>query len=451
MTNIGLRPARCPSHASCRRAALALFAVLSGACAEKTPPPRATPVVAVTKAIRGPLPYVINAPGQVEPARTVNVQSQVSGMLIRVAFTEGDEVKQGQLLFEIDPRPFRAELLRVTSNLVRDSANLAQANGVVKRYSALAKDGYVTAEQMDQVSATAAALVGTVAADKASVDAARVAVDQSAIRAPISGRTGVLAIKAGNLVRALADLLVTINEVRPVLVKFSIPERDFAEMRRRSGVDAQLQVDIRPGTSSDSSRAILSRLAFVDNSINQSTGTVILKSRAPNTDGALWPGQFVNVGLELSVDSNAVTVPSQAVVTSQTGTFVFIVDAASKAQRRPVKVGRTSGPIVVIAEGLEGGETVITDGQNRLNNNVTVEIRSLNGRGGRGGDGRRGKPVASDSTGGRGSRGPRGGGPDGAGGADGAGSAGGASGAGSPASAGAPASVGARGGRGKAP
>ncbi|MDQ6612433.1 MAG: efflux RND transporter periplasmic adaptor subunit, partial [Gemmatimonadota bacterium] len=399
MTNIGLRPERCPLHISRRRAALAVFAVLSvGACAEKKPPPRATPVVAVTKAVRGPLPYVVNAPGQVEPARTVNVQSQVSGMLTRVAFSEGDEVKQGQVLFEIDPRPFRAELLRVTSNLARDSTNLAQANGVAKRYAALAKDGYVTGEQMDQVNATAAALVGTVAADKASVDAAKVAVDQSVIRAPISGRTGILALKAGNLVRASTDLLVTINEVRPVLVKFSIPERDFAEMRKRAGTAAPLEVGIRPGASSDSARVIPSKLAFVDNSINQSTGTVILKSRAPNTDGALWPGQFVQVGLELSVDSNTVTVPSQAVVTSQTGTFVFVVDEASKAQRRPVKVGRTSGLLVVIAEGLEGGETVITDGQNRLNDNVTVEIRSLTGRGGRGGDGKRGKSVANDSS-----------------------------------------------------
>lgn len=404
MTNNGLRPVRRPHSVSRRRSALALLAVLSvGACQEKKAPPRSTPVVAVIKAAKGPLPYVVNAPGQVEPARTVNVQSQVSGMLTRVAFTEGDEVKEGQVLFEIDPRPFRAEFSRVTSNLARDSANLAQANGVVKRYAALAKDGYVTGEQMDQVSATAAALVATVAADKASVEAAKVAVDQSIIRAPIAGRTGVLALKAGNLVRASIDMLVTINEIRPVLVKFSIPERDFAEMRKRSGIDAQLDVGIRPGTSSDSSRAIPSKLTFVDNSINQSTGTVVLKSRAPNNDGALWPGQFVHVALELSVDSNAVTVPSQAVVTSQTGTFVFIVDDASKAQRRTVKVGRTSGPLVVIAEGLEGGETVITDGQNRLNDNVTVEIRSLSGRGGgRGGDAKKGKSVANDSSAGAG-------------------------------------------------
>jgi multidrug efflux system membrane fusion protein len=411
MTTNGPRPVRRPLAQS-RHALLALSLLISlGACQDQKAPPRATPVVAVTKAIRGPLPYLVNAPGQVEPARTVTVQSQVSGMLTRVAFTEGDEVKEGQVLFEVDPRPFRAELSRVLSNLARDSANLAQADGVVKRYSALAKNGYMTAEQMDQVTSTAAALAATVAADKASVEAARVAVDQSVIKAPISGRTGALAIKAGNLVRASTDALVTINEVRPVLVRFSIPERDFSEMRKRSGVNAALDVAIRPGTSSDTSVAIKSRLSFVDNSIDQSTGTVVLKSRAPNLDGALWPGQFVNVALQLSVDSNAVTVPSQAIVTSQTGTFVFVVDANSKAQRRPVKVGRTSGPNVVIAEGLQGGETVITDGQNRLNDNVTVEIRSLNGKGTKSGDTKSGQTVADDSTGGgRGGRGAPGGG-----------------------------------------
>jgi multidrug efflux system membrane fusion protein len=410
MTINGPRPLRRP-YTQSRQILLALsFLLGTVGCQEKKAPPRSTPVVAVATANRGPLPYIVNAPGQVEPARTVNVQSQVSGMLTRVAFAEGEEVKQGQVLFEIDPRPFRAELARVQSNLARDSATLSQAKGVVARYAALAKDGYATREQMDQVNAAAAALEGTVSADRASVDAARLAVDQSVIRAPIGGRTGVLAFKAGNLVRASSDLLVTINEVRPVMVKFAIPERDFAEMRKRSGVNAALDARVRPGTESDSARGIDAKLVFVDNAINQSTGAVVLKARVPNIDGALWPGQFVNVALQLSVDSNAITVPVQAVVTSQTGTFVFVVDASSKAKRHPVKVGRTSGANVVIAEGLEGGESVITDGQNRLNDNVTVEIRALNGRGGgRGGDAKNGKAVADDSTGARGGRGSRGG------------------------------------------
>ncbi|MEP6765375.1 MAG: efflux RND transporter periplasmic adaptor subunit [Gemmatimonadaceae bacterium] len=424
MTNIGLRPVRRPLFVSRHATVLALIAITSlAACTEKKAPVRATPVVAVAKASRGPLPYIVNAPGQVEPARTVSVQSQVSGMLMRVAFAEGDEVKQGQVLFEIDSRPFKAELLRVTGLLARDSANLAQAKGVVARYASLAKSGYVTQEQIDQNNATAAALEATVAADRASVEAAHVAVDQSVIHAPITGRTGILAFKAGNLVRASSDpALVTINEVRPVMVKFAIPEREFAEFRKRAGINASLSAFIRPGTDSDSTKAIVGKLAFVDNAINQTTGAVTLKARVDNLDGALWPGQFVNVALQLSIDSNAVTVPTQAVVTSQTGTFVFEVDNESKAKRHQVKVGRTAGLLAVITEGLSGGETVITDGQNRLNDGATVEIRRIGGRGGRAGDssavrgvgrGRGGESEASastpgDSSGGGAGRGKRG-------------------------------------------
>lgn len=378
---------------------VALVVLVAGACNKKAPPPRSTPVVAVARALRGPLPYVLNAPGQVEPARTVAVQSQVSGMLTRVAFNEGDEVQQGQVLFEVDPRPFRAELTRVTSNLARDSANYAQAKLTVDRYAALAKDGYATKEQIDQINSTAAALAATLEADRASVEAAKLAVEQSTIRAPISGRTGVISLRAGNLVRASAEpALVTINEVRPIMVKFAIPDREFAEMRQRAGVSRALEVMVRPGTASDTVPAIIGRLAFVDNAIDQATGAVTLKARVSNTDGALWPGQFVKLELELSVDSNAVTVPTQAVVTSQTGTFVYVVDGESKARRTQVKVGRTSGFVTVIDSGLVGGETVITDGQTRLNDGSKVEIRTI-GRGGQAGDADAARSVRRDSMG----------------------------------------------------
>ena len=379
------------------------------ACKKDPPPPRSTPVVAVAKANRGPLPYVVNAPGQVEPARTVSVQSQVSGMLTRVAFAEGDEVSQGQVLFEVDSRPFKSELARVSSNMSRDSVQLVQAKGILARYATLAKDGAATREQIDQFTANASALESTLAADRAAVEAAKLAVEQSVIRAPMSGRTGLLSMRAGNLVRASSEPpLVTINEVRPVMVVFAIPERDFAEMRKRSGVNSALAAMIRPSTVSDSTTPIMGKLAFVDNEIDQSTGAVKLKARVGNADGALWPGQSVRLGLQLSIDSSAVTVPTQAVVTSQTGTFIFVVDAENKAKRHPVRVGRTSGLLTVIDSGLVGGETVITDGQNRLNDGAKVEIRTLNGgRGGRGGDANNSRTVRDDSSkaGGRGASG----------------------------------------------
>lgn len=405
MTINGLRPARRPLKYS-RPVLLAFFAIaLFSACKENAPPPRATPVVAVAKALRGPLAYVVSAPGQVEPARTVAVQSEVSGKLMRVAFNEGDDVRQGQLLFEIDSRPFRAELLRISGTLARDSVQLKQARNLVTRYSALAKDGYATKEQMDEINANASALEATVQADLAAVEVAKLNVDQSVIRAPMTGRTGAISIRAGNLVRASAEpALVTINEVRPVLVRFAIPEREFAEMRKRAGTNSALDVMVRSGTASDTSAAIGGKLTFVDNTIDQATGTVTLKARVGNADGALWPGQFVRIGLELSVDSNAVTVPTQAVVTSQTGTFVFVVDNESKAKRHQVKLGRATGAVTVIDSGLVGGEAVITDGQNRLNDGAKVEIRTLNGRGGRAGDANRTRSVGSDS-GGRGGNG----------------------------------------------
>lgn len=398
MTINGPRPVRRPLK-PLRPVLLTLVAVSTiSACKENAPPPRATPVVAVSKALRGPLPYVVNAPGQVEPARTVAVQSQVSGMLTRVAFNEGDDVNQGQVLFEIDSRPFKAELARVRSNLARDSVQLSQAKLMVSRYAALAKDRAATLEQVDQMNANAAALEATVGADLAAVESAKLSVDQSVIRAPISGRTGALSIRAGNLVRASAEpALVTINEIRPVLVRFAIPERDFAEMRKRSGTTRALDVMIRAGTASDSTLPIGGKLAFVDNAIDQATGTVVLKARVGNSDGALWPGQFVRIGLELSVDSNVITVPTQAVVTSQSGTFVFVVDNESKAKRHQVKLGRATGGITVIESGLDGGETVITDGQNRLNDGAKVEIRVLAGRGGRAGDANNTRAVSGDS------------------------------------------------------
>ncbi len=405
MTINGPRLVRRPQTVSRLMVMALTFSSVVTACKKDAPPPRSTPVVAVAKANRGLLPYVVSAPGQVEPARTVAVQSQVSGMLTRVAFEEGDEVRQGQVLFEIDARPFNAELQRVTSNLLRDSANYAQAMLTVERYAQLAKNGAASREQIDQLNATASALAATLAADRASVEAAKLAVEQSVIRAPISGRTGLLSIRAGNLVRASSEpALVTINEVRPVMVTFAIPERDFAEMRRRSGTKSALDVQVRSGTASDSSAAVTGKLAFVDNSIDRATGTVTLKARVANTDGALWPGQFVRVGLQLSVDSNVVTVPTQAIVTSQTGTFVFVVDNESKAKRYGIKVGRATGSVTVVDSGLTGGETVITDGQNRLNEGSKVEIRTVTGRGGRAGDTNASQPVRGDS-GGRGGKG----------------------------------------------
>lgn len=378
--------------------AVALFSAPLIACKEPPRPQRAAPVVSTENAKKGPLPFVVTANGEVEPNRTVAVQSQVGGMLTRVAISEGDEVTQGQVLFQIDPRPFRAELTRLQSTLARDQATLARARSDSTRFAALAKDGYVTRQQLDQTFAEAGALAATVDAGRASLEAAQLDLENTTVRAPISGRTGQLAIKAGNLVRPNSEPpLVTINELRPVLVRFSVPERDFEEMRRRSGLDKPLSVRVTP-SAGDTTRTVSGTLTFTDNMVDRATGSVLLKARVANDDRALWPGQFVTVGLQLSVDEDAVTVPSVAVLTTTAGAYVYVLDAESKAKRMPVKVGRQAGALSKIDSGLTGGEQVIIEGQSRLADGAKVELRGAinaareggnggRGRSGRGGDG----------------------------------------------------------------
>lgn len=341
---------------------------------------------------KGPLPFIVSANGQIEPNRTVAVQSLVSGMLTRVAIAEGDEVRQGQVLFQIDPRPFRAELDRLQSTLARDQATLLRARGDSVRFAGLAKDGYVTRQQLDQTFAEASALAATVAAGQASLERARLDLENTTIKAPISGRTGQITLRVGSLVRAQADPgLLIINELQPVLVRFTVPEQAFEEMRRRSGLDKALTVNVVPNVG-DSTKKITGTLTFIDNAVDRATGTVLLKARVPNADRSLWPGQFVSVGLELTVDQDAITVPSEAVVATGNGAFVYLVEDG-KAKRVAVKVGRTAGTLVKLDSGLVGGEQVIIEGQNRLQDGAKVELRgafSKSGpagtdRGGRGG------------------------------------------------------------------
>jgi multidrug efflux system membrane fusion protein len=362
---------------------LALLGLAAAACKEPPKPQRPVPTVSVTTTKPAPLPYVVTANGQVEPNRTVAVQSLVSGQLTRVAIAEGDEVREGQVLFQIDARPFRAEVERLQSTLARDEATLVRARGDSVRFASLAKDGYVTKQQLDQAYAEASALAATVAAGRASLQRARLDLENTTVKAPISGRTGQLLYKAGSLVRAAADQLVTINELRPVLVRFPVPERDFEELRSRAGLDKPLDVMVMPN-SSDSTRNVMGTLTFVDNQVDRATGSVLLKARVANEDRHLWPGQFVTVTLQLSVDENAITLPSEAVVTSGANTFVYLMEAG-KARRASVKVGRPAGTLVKIDSGLVGGEQVIVEGQARLRDGAPVQLRKPAGAGGPGG------------------------------------------------------------------
>jgi multidrug efflux system membrane fusion protein len=354
---------------------LGLATLALAACKEPPRPQRPVPVVTAANASIGPLPYIVVATGEVEANRTVAVQSLISGMLTNVAIAEGDEVRAGQTLFQIDARPFQAALNRVRSTLQRDEAQLARARSDSARFAALAADGYVTKQQLDQAITDVSALAATVAADAAAVQSAQLDLDNTTIKAPISGRTGQLAFKAGNLVRAQAEPpLVTINELQTVLVRFSVPERDFVEMRSRAGLDKPLAVAIQPSVG-DTSRRVQGTLAFVDNTVDRQSGTVLLKARVDNATRDLWPGQYVTIGLELSVDQDAVTVPTEAVVTTGAGSYVYVIDNG-KAKRVSVTVGRQSGSHMKIESGLLGTEQVIVEGQTRITDGAKVELRS---------------------------------------------------------------------------
>lgn len=328
--------------------------------------------VSVARVERRSVPYLIQATGTVEPMRTVAVTSRVGGMLDRVRFAEGEEVGAGQVLFEIDPRPFAAALLQAEANMSRDVAQAENAVREAARYQALVKDRYVTDEDYQARQAAADALTATVRADSAALTVARLNLSYATIRAPITGRTGGLLLHEGNQVPAnQATPLVTINQLRPILVRFAVPATDLPEVQRHAG--KALRVEARPAQDSTT---FAGELSFVDNHVDSSTGTVLLKGRFPNQQGRLWPGEFVAVTLVLDVQADALVIPEQAVLNAQQGTFVFVVDADGTARQRPVTVRRKADSLAVIDAGLEPGMLVVTDGQLRITPDARVEIRA---------------------------------------------------------------------------
>ncbi|HZH40298.1 MAG TPA: efflux RND transporter periplasmic adaptor subunit [Gemmatimonadales bacterium] len=357
------------------RFANALPLILFTACSKGDGRGAPTYPVSVAQVGTKDVPYEITATGTVEPRQTAQVEAQVTGIVTRVAFHEGDEVSAGQLLFQIDPRPFQAALAQSVAAMHRDSAQAAQADRDADRYAALVKQDYVTQEDYDTKRATAASADATLRADSANVQAARLNLEYASVTAPIGGRTGGLLVKEGNLARANSAIpLVVINQIRPILVRFAVPQANLPQIQRFKGND--LQIRVNPTTSGDTSADEKGRLTFLDNAVDTSTGTVLLKGEFLNEDRALWPGQFVNVRLELYVEKGALVIPSAAVTTGQTGTFVFIVNPDQTVTLRPVTVERTSGDLAVIAQGIKAGETIVTDGQVRLASGAKVSVKN---------------------------------------------------------------------------
>jgi len=354
-------------------AALAALAVLASACGKDAPPPRPTVPVTVAPVVQRSVPEEISAIGTVTPLQSVAVRAQVSGVLTKVAFQEGDEVQAGQLLFQIDARPFQAALDQSVANLAKDQATLVNARQEVTRYQTLVQNDLATEEQFDQFKANADAAQAAVTADSAAVQTARLNLEYTTIRAQIAGRTGNLLLREGNLVPANGTTpLVIINQIRPISVSFSVPQRYLDDIQRFSA-QHRLDVEVRPGE--DTTVVLRGTLTFINNQVDTTTGTIQLKGTFDNASRRLWPGEFVTTRLVMNVETNALTVPSQAVMTGQNGSYVYVVGSDHTVKTQDVTLGRAVQDYVVIEKGVAQGQQVVTDGQLRLVPGARVEVK----------------------------------------------------------------------------
>jgi multidrug efflux system membrane fusion protein len=349
-----------------------------------------TLIVKAVKAASKPMPVLIEAVGTVEPEHSVQVRAQVSGVLQSVQFKEGDLVKAGQLLFQIDPRTFEAAYRQSQAQLARDMAQLENSKVQQERLEPLLKREFITRQEYDVAVTSTKSLEAIVAADRALLEQARIQLEFSRIHAPISGRTGALAIKPGNLVPTAGGgvPLVTINSTDPILVTFSIPERQLEEIRRYQN-EKDMRIEILPDRTGPAVSE--GKLVFIDNTVTQQTGTVVLKTRVVNKNELLWPGQFINVRIVLKIEPDAVVVPEVAVQPGQDGSFVYMIDEDSRVLVRPVKVSRQVGGEVVIASGVRAGDQVITEIPQALTEGARVRLAGAESAGEKGKAERKGK------------------------------------------------------------
>jgi multidrug efflux system membrane fusion protein len=350
------------------------------------------------------VPLVIEAIGAVEPIRTTAVRSQVTGTLLRRVIQEGQDVQAGDLLFEIDPRPFRNALQTAEADLQKARLQLETARAQVARYRSLTANEMVSKEQFEKITDTARTLEAEVIADESRVANARLQLEYCSIRAPLGGRTGNMSVHEGDIVRAndSGAPLVTINQLSPIYVTFGVPQQYLAALTRyRSSGTLKVSV-VPPGFDEKPEEG---ELTFLDNTVDTPTGTLKLKGTFPNASHRLWPGQFATVTLVLA-SPEALTIPGSSIQTSQRGQHVFVVRPDKTAELRPVVVERSSGLDAVIANGLAAGETVVIEGQLRVLPDKPVDIKqpassspSASGGAGGGPGGGKGAPGGGSGRG----------------------------------------------------
>ncbi|MFS8038187.1 efflux RND transporter periplasmic adaptor subunit [Xanthobacter sp. AM11] len=340
----------------------------AGAAAPKPAEPRERVVaVLAARAERMALPVRVEALGTVESMVTVPIRSRVAAAVEKVGFADGAVVQRGELLYQLDSRVIDAEIRQAEATLARDRVQLEKTRRDVERYTGLATRNAVSQVQVDDAKTTAGVQEATVAQGEANLQSLKVQRGYYDIRAPATGRIGVSSVRAGAVIR-VDDTLATVRQLQPIYVAFGLPERHIADLR--AARDALVSITLQGSGETISGGTV----AVIDNTVDPQTGTLTARAIFPNEDERLWPGTLGSVTVTLRVDPNVVAVPSEAVQAGQAGTFVFVV-ADGVARVRPVKVARTVDGRSVIASGLDGGETVVTDGQLSLRNGTRVSVR----------------------------------------------------------------------------
>ena len=337
--------------------------------AKKTPP--AIPVL-VAQAVEKPMPLRLHAIGNVETVASVAVKARVDGQIFRAYVRDGQDVAKGDLLFQIDPKPYQSQLAQAQANLAQSQAQLEYLRGQEKRYQELLAQNFVSREGYAQVASNFHSAEASVNATAAAVESARVNLAYTTIRAPIGGRAGKVLLSEGNLVKGNdTSALVVINQISPIYVSFAVPEQHLGEIRaNKANAPMRIEAEIEKG------KRVPGKLAFADNTVDATTGTIRLRGLFVNDDKQLWPGQYVDTWITLRDEDNALVVPAQAVLNGPNGQYAYVVKDDSTTEMRAIAVRRTDGEEAVIESGLKAGETVVTDGASRLLPGSRVSVKS---------------------------------------------------------------------------